>query len=619
MPESLLIELAGIIVLGAAAQWIAWRVGLPSILLLLVFGIVTGPVMKWIRPADLFGDLLFPVVSISVALILYEGGLSLKLSEFRKVGAVVRNLVTLGALATGLITAGAAHLVLGLDWGLSALLGAILVVTGPTVIGPLLRQIRPTGAVGPILKWEGIVIDPIGALLAVLIFEIVSGEAHGAAGHVVTGVLYTIVVGGGIGVAAGLLLMVMIERYWVADHLQNAVSLMLVVVAFAAANHVQDESGLLAVTVMGFVLANQRRADIENIIEFKENLRVLLISALFIILAARLELDQIRAVAGRGLLFVLILVVVARPLCVFVSTWRSSLTWAQRCFLGWMAPRGIVAAAVASVFAIRLQEIFRDKQARLLANGEPIPSWLQAGITGAEQLVPVTFIVIIASVALYGLTATLVARRLGVAESNPQGILFAGAHAWVREVAGLLQREGFRVLLVDSNRDNANAARMAGLPIRGGSILSERTLEDLDFGGIGRLFAVTPNNWVNVLAVQHFDGIFGRAGCYRLSPGPTADRDERKAHGPKNRTLFGDTITHGQLEGRVAGGFKAKATRISEEFNLDDYREEHGNSAIPLFVIDDRRRLAIVTAGSDLQPGPGQTLVSLVRADAKSP
>ena len=470
MAESELIQLAGIIVLGAAAQWIAWRVGLPSILLLLTFGIIAG---RWLHPTELFGNLLFPMVSISVALILYEGGLTLKLAEFRKVGGVVRNLVTAGAAVTWLIGALAAHFVIGLDAGLSALLGAVVVVTGPTVIGPLLRQIRPSGPVGPILKWEGIVIDPIGALLAVLVFGIVSGEAEGAAGHVAWGIAKTVVFGGGIGFLAAAILVVMIERYWIADFLQNAVSLMLVVAAFAVSNHIQHESGLLAVTVMGFVLANQKRADIEHIVEFKENLRVLLISALFIVLAARLEISQLLNVLGRGVAFAAVLVLVARPVCVLLATWRSDLSKAQRLFLGWMAPRGIVAAAVASVFALRLETVWRERLERLEAAGDPAAAALSDQLAGVAQLVPVTFITIIASVALYGLTAPIVARRLGVAESNPQGILFAGAHAWIREAAALLQREGIAVLLIDSNRQNVHAARMAGLPTYAGSILSE--------------------------------------------------------------------------------------------------------------------------------------------------
>ncbi|MFQ5425246.1 MAG: cation:proton antiporter [Phycisphaerae bacterium] len=595
MSEPILISIAGIVILGAVAQWLAWRVGLPSILLLLTFGIIAGPLTGRLDPDALLGDLLFPLVSLSVALILFEGGLSLKLSEFRKVGAVVRNLVTLGALVTWLLTTLAARFLLHLPMPIAALLGAVLVVTGPTVIGPMLRQMRPAGSVGAALKWEGIVIDPIGALLAVLIFEAIAiGEPGAAALHVAGAVTKTIVFGGGIGAAAALLLIVMLERYWIADFLQNAVSLMLVVAAFTLANHLQHESGLLAVTVMGFALANQKRVDVEDIVEFKENLRVLLISALFIVLAARLELAQLTGVLWSALAFVAVLVLVVRPLCVAVATWRTGLPDRERWFLAWIAPRGIVAAAVASVFAIRL---------------ESIPGYAAAG-----QLVPITFITIIVTVTLYGLASPVIARRLGVAEANPQGILFAGAHPWVRDVASLLQRKGYRVLLVDSNPDHVHAARMSGLPTYAGSILSERTLDEIDLGGLGRLLAVTPNDWVNVLAVKRFNSVFGRAECYQLHP-PDDSIHSRKGHGHLHgRWLFRDQITHATLESRLAAGYTTRATRISEEFNYDDYRLEHGADAIPLFLVHESGQLKLVNGEQDaVGPVAGQTLISLVR------
>ena len=372
MHEHILFYLAGIIVLGVAAQWLAWRIGLPSILLLLVIGIIAGPVTGWLTPDALFGELLSPVVSLAVALILYEGGLTLKIAELRKVGGVVRNLVTVGALITWVVSGLAAYFILDLGAPLFVLLGAMLVVTGPTVIAPLLRHIRPTGAVGPALKWEGIVIDPIGALLAVLVFEVIQIGATGEATvHVAVAVLKTIVFGGGLGLAAAAILILVLSRHWIADHLESAASLMLVVATFAAADWLQAESGLLAVTVMGFALANQKRVDIENIVEFKENLRVLLISSLFIVLAARVNLADLGAVAPRGLLFVAVLVLIARPLAAFVSTLGSTLSRGERLLLCWMAPRGIVAAAMASVFAMRLEA---------------------AGHDGAATLLPITFI-----------------------------------------------------------------------------------------------------------------------------------------------------------------------------------------------------------------------------------
>jgi len=591
LPHTILLDLAMIVVLGVTAQWLAWRLGLPSILLLLTFGICAGPILGWLRPTEIFGDaLLLPLVSLAVGLILYEGGLSLKLSELASVGSVVGSLVSIGAIITLLISTVAAHYVLGMDWELATLLGAVLIVTGPTVIAPLLRTIRPTGSLGPVLKWEGIVIDPIGAMLAVLIYEAaLIGEGQSATMHIAFGVLKTGVLGGGIGFIAAWILILLVQRYWIADYLQNAASLMLVVAAFTASNLMQHEAGLLAATVMGFVLANQKRVDIERIVEFKENLQVLLISTLFIILGARLSAADLTAMSTSGLAFVAILIFVARPLSAFASTARSNLSIKQRLFIAWMAPRGIVAAAVASVFTIRLERI---------------------GYAEAHALVPATFITIIATVAISGLTAPFVARRLGVAEKNPQGILFVGAHGWVRSIASLLTKQGYRVLMVDTNWNNVNAARMAGLPTYAGSILAEHALDDIDLGGIGRLFAVTGNDWVNVLTVRRFERIFGRANCYQVAP----EADKKKRHQYlQGRVLFGEPFTNSELIRRHAAGHVPKATRLTESFDYTAYRDRYGDGAVSMFVQDEDRRLKVLTASEKSTPKAGQSVISLVR------
>ena len=595
MHESLLPQLAAIIVLGVAAQWLAWRVGLPSILLLLVFGLLAGPVTGLINPDEVFGDLLFPIVSVSVALILYEGGLTLKLRELPAVGGVVRNLVTWGALITWGVGALLGHLIFGLGTGMSVLLGSIVVVTGPTVIAPLLRHIRPTGTVGPILRWEGIVIDPIGALLTVLVFKVIlAGDAGEATAAVVVGVLKTVVVGGGLGVAAAGLLVLLLKRYWIADYLQSAVSLMLVVGVFALSNAVQHEAGLLAVTVMGFVLANQKLVDVEHIVEFKENLRVLLISTPFIVLAARLDLRELQRLAAGGLLFAGGLILIARPLGVWLATRRSSMPMQQRVFMAWMAPRGIVAAAVSSVLAMRLEA---------------------QGYEEARILVPITFMTIIVTVALYGLSSPLLARWLRVAESNPQGVLLAGGHAWAREIAALLQEQGYRVLIVDTNRENIAAARMAGLPTYLGSILAEHTLDELELGGIGRLWAITPNDWVNVLTVHRFERVFGRASCYQIPSvrEPQGKGTHKYLHG---RWLFNEDATYATMARCQADGFKVKATRLSQEFNFDAFRNRYGDSAITMFIVDENRRLNVIAADDDPHPRDGDTLISFVREPA---
>ena len=409
-------SLAVIAATGLAAQLLAWKIKVPSILMLLIAGFILGPVTGLVSPDTLAGDLLMPAVSLAVAIILFEGGLSLKFSEIKQTGPVVWRLVTLGAAVTMVLVAIATRYTLGWSWGTSFLLGSIFTVTGPTVIAPLLRHVRPSKQVGSVLKWEGIVIDPIGAMLALIVFEIVA--AGGLTGdsvpfiHAVLISLKVIGIGGIIGlIGAGILYFAM-KRYWIPDYLQSPVTLALTVGAFALSDYLQHEAGLVAVTAMGIALANQRSVKTAHILEFKENLRVLLISVLFIVLAARLsreQLDQVPWAASVALLFILLFI---RPIGVYLSTIGSPLTSKERAFLGGIAPRGIVAAAVASVFADRLTE---------------------AGIPGAEQLVPVTFFLIVGTVAIYGLGAAPLARALKVSSAEPQGVLFAGATPLIRE------------------------------------------------------------------------------------------------------------------------------------------------------------------------------------------
>jgi len=340
-----LVELVLILVIGVTAQWLAWRLRLPSILLLLVFGFVAGPITGLLNPDKLLGNLLFPWISVSVAIILFEGGLSLKFRELKKTGGVVRNLVLIGVPITWAVTTWSAWTILGLDFKLALLLGAILVVTGPTVIGPLLRHLRPSSRISSILKWEAIINDPLGVILAILVFEaILAGGFQVEPQTLLMGLLKTSVIGIALGVIAALMMVFLLKRYLIPDYLQSAVSLMMAVGVFSLSNQFQAESGLLAVTVMGILIVNQKDIDIQHIIEFKENLRVLLISSLFIILAARLDLIYLTHIEWSSWIFLAILVFVARPLAVLISTLGSGLNWKEKLFLSWMAPRGIIAA-----------------------------------------------------------------------------------------------------------------------------------------------------------------------------------------------------------------------------------------------------------------------------------
>ena len=439
MDEHILVGLSAVVALGISAQWFAWRTKLPAILVLLIFGIVAGPVTGWINPDELLGDILSPFVSFSVAIILFEGGLSLRMAEFRKIGGVVIKLITVGIAITWFLAALAAYYILGLSIEIAVLFGAILIVTGPTVIIPLLRQVRPTETAGSVLKWEGIVNDPIGAMMAVLVFEIImAGGFTNMDGSSALVIVTTIVDCSFFGALGAGILYIMLKKHWIPDFLQNPVTLMLVIAAFTASNLLQHESGLLAVTIMGILLANQKSVRVKHIIEFKENLQVLLISALFILLASRLQVSDLAYFNLQSGLFIVALMLVVRPVSIYVATWGSKLSLQEKTFLAWMAPRGIVAAAISAIFALRLE---------------------QEGFADAQKLVPYTFVVIIATVTVYGLSANPVARLLKVAKPQPKGVLFLGAHSWSLDLACQLQELGLKVMVADSNWENISKAR----------------------------------------------------------------------------------------------------------------------------------------------------------------
>ncbi len=596
MHEHALIGLASILFLGMAARWIAWHLHLPSILLLLVFGMIAGPMTGFLDPDALFGELLLPIVSLSVAVILFEGGLSLSFRDVKEVGSIVRNLVTIGVLVTWMLTAGLAYLFLGLEPALAVLFGAILVVTGPTVIGPLLRHVRPVANIRTIVQWEGILNDPIGALLAVLVFEfeIVRGGTTTNLGDVVGQFVAAIGIGTGVGIAAAIFTVVVLKFYWIPDFLENAFSLTMVVTAFTISDHYQTESGLLATTVMGIVLANQRFSKVAHIVEFKENLRVLIISSLFILLAARLQISDLAEIGLGGLAFLVALVVVVRPVSVWLSTIGSNLTLDEKIFVSCLAPRGIVAAAVTSVFAERL---------------------VDAGYESAERLVPSVFAVIIVTVTLYGLGAFPLARRLNLAESSPQGVLFVGAHGWARMLAKALEAIGFRVAMLDSDVRKIEAAKADKLSASHDSILSEKVVDEVDLYGVGSMLAVTSNDEANALAAIHFAEALGEHHAYQLTP-DTAAAFSTSGSG---NLLFAEGITYEWIERRIAAGAVIRTTRLNEKLDYAALRKKQGDSSLLLFVVQPDGKLQVQTTRKSSTPKPGDTVVCLVSAAVSAP
>ena len=581
-----------LIALGAAAQWLAWRVNLPAILPLLIIGFIVGPLTGLVHPLEFISeDLLFPAVGLAVGLILFEGGLTLKLPEVREVRRVVLNLISIGALITWLSVTLASYLLIGLSWPIALLFGALVIVTGPTVIGPLMRSVRAAPRVANILKWEGILIDPLGALVAVLVFEfLLLGNSDTAVGHTLSSLVLFVVVGALVGGVGGLAFTFLLRRRFVPDYLTNLVALALVFSVYALSNLLSPESGLLATTVMGMLMANLRAPNIGEILTFKEDLSLLFISLLFIVLAANIDLGAfVAALTWQSLALVGVIMFVVRPLNIFVSTIGSPLSWREKLFLSWIAPRGIVAASVTSLFASRLT---------------------RADVGGAEVLVPLVFIIIVGSVTLNSLTAKPVARLLGVAEPEPQGVLLLGAHTVARQIADFLQTEGFATVVADTNYANITSARLAGLNAYYGSPLSGRADEELRLSGIGNLLALTSNDEANALAAMKFARSFDSTHVFQLKPGESDRNTLDEAR--RGRLIFGDGTTFDELIELFRSG-EIKKTTLTEAFTRKDF-EVRNEGYMPLFIVRNsvRGKTLIVISGASLDLATGDTLVSLV-------
>jgi len=581
------------LLVATLCQWLAWRIRLPAILFLLLAGLVAGPVAGLLDPDAMFGELLMPMVSLSVAVILFEGSLTLQLKEIRGVSQVVQRMISIGALTTWVIVALATHMIFQFSWQVSALFGAIVIVTGPTVIVPMLRSVRPNQKISNILRWEGIAIDPIGAVMAVMTYEfILASMAHTSMGSVLWLFLQTLLSGVVVGVVAGWALGVLLSRNLLPEYLHNLATLSLVLAAFSASNSLTHESGLLAVTAMGMWLANRTKVDIYPILNFKEHLSLLLISVLFILLAARIDLTQLLQIGWQATALLLVLQFVARPAKILVSTLGLDVSWSERALLAWIAPRGIVAAAIAAIFAEKL---------------------VDAGFEDAALLVPLTFFMIIGTVVLQSATAGMLARALGVAEPSPRGFLIVGANAFSRALAQELVKHDFRCVLVDTNWENIRLARMAGLETFFGNPASEHADTHLDLSGIGGLLALSRQRHLNMLATIHFQADFGARRIFTLTAPADQKATDKFRAGVSyvGNRLFGEDVTYADLVGMVARGRQVKSTRLSDEFDWETYRSKYGASRLPLFMIDPRGLVTPFTSDTELTPTAGSIIISL--------
>jgi len=588
--DSLMVKIALIGFLGIGAQWVAWRTGRPAIALMLIVGILAGPVLGIIDPEKDFGALMEPIVKLAVAVILFEGGLSLNFRELRHAGAAVTRMVLIGGPVAWVLGTAAAHYGAGLSLPVAALLGGILIVTGPTVIGPMLRTLRVTPRVRDILKWEGIVNDPIGALLAVGIYAYITYEGTQVnVASISIDVIAASFLAALIGVALGFAITWLFPRGHVPEYLKAPFLLIAVIGGFVLADFIMHETGLITVTVMGIVLANRHIYSSQALHRFKEDLSVLLISGVFVILSATLDWETVELFQARFVIFLLLLLFVVRPLSVIISLMFSKISWPERLFIAWIAPRGIVAVAITGLFAIRL---------------------IDHGMAGAEALVPLSFAVVIVTIFAHGFSAAWVAEKLGIAQGEGRSILIAGSNRWSVMLAKALHDLNIDVMLSDRSRFSLRDAKAANIRTHVGDILDEAHNDNIDLGEYQHMIIATDNDSHNQLITADLGPEMGFDQISRV--GSDEHSKSKVGHG---RQLFRSGIAYDDLQDRARMNWRFSNTKITEKFSFKDFRKNLKDGEEPIALLKPDGELAFFT--TDVNPAAeiGDLVISFVAPD----
>jgi len=469
---------------GIVCQVLARHLRIPGIVLLLAAGVLLGPEMLGIIDPSALGHGMHDVVGFAVAVILFEGGLNVNVGRLRREALPIRRLLTFGAGVTLVGGALAARWTLGWSWSLSVLFGTLVIVTGPTVITPLLRRIRVDRTLETILEAEGVFIDAIGAILAIVALEVVTQGVTGAAvAQGLMGPPLRLAAGAILGLAGGGVLTLLLRpRHLVPEGMQNIFSLAWAVALFHVSSALVPETGIAAVIAAGLVVGNTTAAPpLRELKEFKEQLTVLLIGLLFVLLAADVATADVAGLGWGGVVVVAVLMFLIRPLSVAVSTWGSELSWRQRAFLAWVAPRGIVAAAISSLFADRLAEV---------------------GLPGGDALRALVFLVIAGTVVLQGASASLLARVLGVRRPSDRGYAVLGGHSLARLFALRLQEAGEEVVILEANQDRTRKAQAQGLRVVFGNAMEERAMLAAQMESRRGIVGLLANSAQNLLFAQ---------------------------------------------------------------------------------------------------------------------
>ncbi|MFS0575955.1 sodium:proton antiporter [Sporosarcina sp. 179-K 3D1 HS] len=589
MFNSILFDLMLIILLGMLSQWIAWKYRMPAIVIMSVAGLLVGPILGLIDPQESMGSLFGPIISFAVAIILFEGSLNLDFREIREFSKPVARIVTVGAFIAWIAGSLAAHYLAGLSWAVAFIIGGLFIVTGPTVILPLLRQAKLKPRPAAILKWEGIVVDPFGALLAVFAFECIkflnSEVTLKALLLFFAASLFAVLLGwGGARVIGNAF-----ERGSIPEFLKAPILFVVVIFTFVLSDEIMHGTGLLTVTAMGMTMANMRLTTLHDVRHFKENISVLLISGIFVMLTASLDPRVLIEIFNPNIiLYVLAMLFIVRPLSIWISTIGTDLNNREKHLIGWIAPRGIVALTVSGYFATIL---------------------LESGYQDAELLTALTFALVFSTVVLHGFSIGFLAKRLNLTTTDESGVLLVSGTRFATELAVSIKETGNAVMLVDQSWAGLSHARKRGLASHVGDILSEQIEYHLDLTPYRYMLAMTKVDTYNAHICTDFAPDLGREHLFQTAF--HVGKDVESFHITGGQTLFTPAISIYDLEERMDSGHVIRKTLITKQYSYTQYLRERDDTSILLYIHRADGSIGFYSPDIELQAFAGDAVIAL--------
>ena len=553
----ILAQISWIAFFSIAAQWLGWKLKTAAIVFLLIGGFLAGPILGVVQPEALLGDLLTPIISLAVGIILFEGALNLNFKEIRQAKKSIRQVIIFGAPVAWAMTTAAAYYIAGLSFPVAITFGALLIVTGPTVIMPLLKNAHLKERPASILKWEGIINDPIGAVLAILCYEYFKLSKYAAdAGtdfvttDFVTGTILAIVMIGFFGILIAYAVRWLFEHDVIPEYLKPAFLLSVVLIYFVFCNSIEHDFGLIGVTILGLALANMGVSAIEELKKFKETISMMLVSGVFILITANIDPAILFSIDIRGVLFIAALLFVVRPITMFVSSLGTNMTWQEIIFTGWIAPRGIVCAAVAGVLG---------------------PYMMKIGYQDGEQILSLAFAIVLCTVFAHGLSAKFLGRKLNLVYDKNDSLIVVGASDWAVQLAKTLKSRNVEVLIADKNWHALKEARLADIEVYYGEILSEETEYHMELARYNAILAVSNNPAYNALICNIFIHEFGRDMVYQFLPHEEDEHERRQiAHTIRGRTFGRPEMDYWDIAGDFAKGWRFRAMRLGQKENCEE-------------------------------------------------